>query len=148
MIYNIFIGALMMLVTAVIHAGGMLLVLQHLKKPGGRLKKWLNQWVAFRIGETVVILFIISLLEVFMWALVYLMHGAIEGIEKAMYFSMVTFTTLGYGEITLGEQWRLLSSIEAANGIIIFGWTTAIIIAIVQDLYFDNKFTRTEKAQE
>ena len=56
-------------------------------------------------------------------------------LEKTLYFSMVTFTTLGYGEIVLGEQWRLLASFEAANGIIIFGWTTAIVVAAVQRVY-------------
>lgn len=49
-----------------------------------------------------------------------------------MYFSMVTFTTLGYGDITLGGDWRLLASFEAANGIIMFGWTTALIVAYLQ----------------
>ena len=52
---------------------------------------------------------------------------------------MVTFTTLGYGDVLLDEEWRLLASFEAANGIIIFGWTTAIIIAIVQQQYFSKE---------
>ena len=51
---------------------------------------------------------------------------------------MVTFTTLGYGEIVLDEQWPLLASFEAANGIIMFGWTTAIVIAAVQRVYFGD----------
>jgi len=42
-----------------------------------------------------------------------------------------TFTTLGYGDLTPNESWRLLASFEAANGIIIFGWTTALIVAFV-----------------
>jgi hypothetical protein len=44
---------------------------------------------------------------------------------------MVSFTTLGYGDIVLGEGWRLLASFEAANGIILFGWTTALIFAFI-----------------
>jgi hypothetical protein len=52
---------------------------------------------------------------------------------------MVTFTTLGYGEIVLDPNLRLLASCEAAIGIIMFGWTTAIVIASVQRFYFNQK---------
>ena len=51
---------------------------------------------------------------------------------------MVTFTTLGYGDITLSQQWRLLSSFEAATGIIMFGWTTALVITTVQRVFFSD----------
>ena len=53
-------------------------------------------------------------------------------LDAVLYFSMVTFTTLGYGDVTLDPSWRLLASFEAANGIVIFGWTTALIVAYVQ----------------
>jgi voltage-gated potassium channel Kch len=67
---------------------------------------------------------------------VYIFIGAFQSFEQALYFSIVTFTTLGYGDITLESNWRLLASFEAASGIIIFGWSTAIIVAVVQRLYF------------
>ena len=46
---------------------------------------------------------------------------------------------LGYGEIVLDERWRLLASFEAANGIIMFGWTTAVVVAVVHRVYFVDK---------
>jgi hypothetical protein len=52
---------------------------------------------------------------------------------------MVTFTTLGYGDVVLDQQWRLLASFEAANGIIMFGWTTAIVMAVVHHVYFSKE---------
>jgi len=52
---------------------------------------------------------------------------------------MVTFTTLGYGDILLDEQWRLLASFEAANGILMFGWSTAIVMAVVHRIYIAEK---------
>jgi hypothetical protein len=61
--------------------------------------------------------------------------GAIETLETAVYFSTVTFTTLGFGDITLDEDWRLLSSFEAANGLLMFGWSTALVFAAVQWVY-------------
>lgn len=86
------------------------------------------------IATLVLLMFLASVLESFLWAGAYLHAGAIEGLEQALYFSIVTYTTLGYGDITLDQEWRLLASFEAANGIIMFGWTTALIVAFVQRL--------------
>ena len=58
--------------------------------------------------------------------------GAVSGFEEAMSFSMVTYTTLGYGDVTMERPWRLLPAFEAANGIIMFGWTTAVVMTVVQ----------------
>jgi hypothetical protein len=83
-------------------------------------------------------MFLAIVIEAWLWALVYLFHSAITVIpdpETAFYFSMVTYTTLGYGDVTLTGQWRTLASIQAANGVIIFGWTTALIFYYIQKLY-------------
>ncbi len=61
--------------------------------------------------------------------------GAIETLEEALYFSTASFTTIGYGDIVLTREWRLLSSFGGANGMIIFGLTTALIIAAIQRFY-------------
>jgi len=84
-------------------------------------------------------MFVVALLEALAWASVYLAFGALKGLEQALYFSLVTFTTLGYGEIVLDERWRLLASFEAANGIIMFGWSTAIVMAVVHRVYLADK---------
>lgn len=65
-------------------------------------------------------------------------------LEEALYFSTVTLTTLGYGDITLDEQWRLFASLEAANGIILFGWSTALIFAVVQRIVAVNRVSRPD----
>ena len=72
------------------------------------------------------------MLEALFWAGTYLWVGAFSELEPALYFSLVTFTTLGYGDVTVEPAWRILASTEAANGIIMFGWTTALIVAYVQ----------------
>ncbi|KPJ98660.1 MAG: hypothetical protein AMJ60_07550 [Desulfobacterales bacterium SG8_35] len=131
---NIIIAALMLVVTTAIHAAAMVLGLQAIRSEGAPSPKRLTR--IFRVSSIVILMSLAALLEVLVYALTYLALNAIEGLEKALYFSMVTFTTLGYGEIVLEEQWRLLASFEAANGIIMFGWSTAIVIAIVQRVYF------------
>ena len=68
------------------------------------------------------------------------MYMALPGItefdsfEKALYFSMVTFTTLGYGEITIASDNRILSGLEAINGIILIGWSTAFMFAVFAEV--------------
>jgi hypothetical protein len=137
MCLNIIIAVCILFITTAIHAGGMLLVMQMFQRQKGNFTKRLIR-VSFTSG-VVILMFLASVLEVLVWALTYLALNAIQGFEKALYFSMVTFTTLGYGEIVFDEQYRLLSSFEAANGIIMFGWTTAIVIAIVQRIYLGDK---------
>jgi hypothetical protein len=133
------IAALLMVVTTVIHASGMLLVVRVVltKDVQSRHRKKLMH--LFSVGGVVLLMFFVSVIEVLVWSVTYLWLDALEGFEEATYFSMVTFTTLGYGEIVLDEQWRLLASFEAANGIIMFGWTTAIVLAVVQRVYFSEK---------
>jgi type III secretory pathway component EscU len=138
MILNMAIAALLMVVTTAIHALGLLLVVRTVlsKDPQTRYHKKLMH--LFSVAGVVLLMFLVSVIEVLVWSVTYLWLGALEGLEQATYFSMVTFTTLGYGEIVLDEQWRLLASFEAANGIIMFGWTTAIVLATVQRIYFNK----------
>jgi len=77
-------------------------------------------------------------IEAGIWAAVYMYYPSMTSMfdaQSAFYFSMVTYTTLGYGDIVLTGNWRVLSAIEAANGIIIFGWTTALIFYFIQKIY-------------
>jgi voltage-gated potassium channel Kch len=90
------------------------------------------------LGGLVLVMAMVSFLESGLWAGFYLMVDALPTLEDAIYFSLVTFTTLGYGDITLDESWRVLAAFEAANGIIMFGWTTAIITATAHRIFFDQ----------
>jgi hypothetical protein len=84
------------------------------------------------VAFVVLLLCYATLAESAIWAKFYVFVGAIPTLEEALYFSTVTFTTLGYGDVTVGNEWRLLAALQAANGIIIFGWTTAIVVALLQ----------------
>jgi len=132
--FNLFIGSLLIVATIIIHAGVTRLVLflamQRIKR--GKEYKEIR---VIRLSFYVLIVFFASILEALVWAISYYNLGATTSMEQSLYFSIVTFTTLGYGDITLSESYRLLASLQAANGIIIFGWSTAIIMAVVQKLY-------------
>ena len=73
------------------------------------------------ISVLVLAMFLASVLEASIWAAIYVFVDAIQSFEEALYFSVVTFTTLGYGDITVSEKRRLLASLEAAGGTIAFG---------------------------
>jgi hypothetical protein len=139
MMMNIVLGAFLLLVTCGMHLGAMALVIHLLGLEGGPLRKWFRQNRAFPVGEVVLVMANISILEVLLWASTYMALGEIRELEAAFYFSMVTFTTLGYGDIVLDPSWRLLASFQAATGIIMFGWTTAILMSVVQYSYFGRK---------
>ncbi len=79
-----------------------------------------------------------AVLEALIWALFYLYNPqitALPDLETALYFSVVTFASVGYGDVVLTGDWRLLAAVEGANGVIIFGWTTALIFYVIQQVY-------------
>lgn len=87
----------------------------------------------------ILFLLIPIILDVTLWGTFYYVSGALPSFEEALYFSTVTFTTVGYGDIVLAREWRQLATFEAVNGWIIFGWATALIMAVIQRLYFPAK---------
>lgn len=73
-----------------------------------------------------------------LWAAAYYFNPYISDLssfEQAIYFSLITFTTIGYGDITINSEWRILAGLEAVNGIMLIGWSTAMIFAFLQILY-------------
>jgi hypothetical protein len=136
MLFNVALAGFLMVATTGIHAGGMILALRIAQMAK---KRNMTGFRVLRVSSIILLMFVTSVLEVLVWATAYLALNAIEGLEQAVYFSMVTFTTLGYGDVLLDENWRLLASFEAANGIIMFGWTTAIVMAVVHRIFIAEK---------
>ena len=136
MLRSIAIGGILVCVTIVIHAVGSMVWIGFLtrrftQKDGD----WRPRHTIPVLVTTGMVLLMLHVVEVTIWAVTYRALPAITELatmEKAIYFSMVTFTTLGFGEITLGPEWRLLSSIEAMSGILLFGWTTALLFTVLQ----------------
>ena len=124
------------MVTVIVHALGTITWIRYLGRryPGGEgLAKLRNALGA--TSNTVIVAIGLHTVQIFIWAVAYIIlvpTGELQTLEEAVYFSFVTFSTLGYGDITLSEGWRLLSGIEALNGVILLGWTTALLFAVVQ----------------
>lgn len=74
------------------------------------------------------------LVEMALWAAVFVICGEFTAFGTAFYHSAVNFTTLGYGDVVMRPSWRLLGPLEAANGVLMFGVSTAMIFAVIQRL--------------
>jgi hypothetical protein len=81
---------------------------------------------------TAAVLMVAHTLEVFVWALAYAVVGAAPAGSDLLYFAFVNYTTLGYGDITPVESWRLTGPITAMNGILMFGWSTAVLFEVLR----------------
>ena len=71
-------------------------------------------------------------LEVFVWSLSYAIVGAVPADKSLVYFAFVSFATLGYGDVLPVERWQLLGPMAATNGVLLFGWSTAVIFEVLQ----------------
>jgi Ion channel len=74
------------------------------------------------------------LIEIAVWAVVYLLCGEVAGFHQAFYCSAQNYTALGYGDVHLSERWQLLGPLEAVNGLLLFGLSTAMMFAVLSNL--------------
>ena len=107
------------------------------------LEKWKDNISNYRMFRILVFSFLyltfLHLAHAFIWAV------SIDVLPKTnvdfdtfgdiFYYSVVTFTTLGYGDLTISSEWRLLSGFEAINGIMLIGWSTALMYSLIQNIY-------------
>ena len=78
------------------------------------------------------------LVQIALWAVALLLSGEVSTFETAFYFSAENYTALGYGDIVLSERWRLLGPLEAINGLLLFGLSTAVMFAIMGRLVMNH----------
>lgn len=89
-------------------------------------------WTDTKIVVPVVLLAMVAhLIEIALWAIVFLLCGEFADIGTAYYHSAVNFTTLGYGDVLLSPHWRMLGPLEAANGMLMFGVSTAQVFTVI-----------------
>ena len=75
--------------------------------------------------------FAIHSIEIWLYAALYLALGALGHFEEALYFSTVTYASIGYGDVLMPHAWRILGAIEGATGVIMLGWSTAFLVSLL-----------------
>jgi hypothetical protein len=86
----------------------------------------------------------LHLLQILVWAFMYAWRGAMADFTTAAYFSAVTYTTTGYGDLVLPEEWRLVGGVEALTGILMCGLSTGMFFAVFSDIFGLNQKSASE----
>ena len=121
--------------TVLLHAAGTTWWLRRLQAHGRR-KQTGNTVRTFMavLVKTALVLITLHVLEIAIWALYlrFLPGSGLSSFSESLYLSSATFTTLGYGDVTLAGPWRVMAGFEALTGIILLGWSTALSFAVIR----------------
>lgn len=134
MLIQLLVGTLLVTATVLIHATVHEFLYRLLKKVIPRFRNQLPKlWKVPTIVTSVLGTLGAVIIEIWMWAFFYLSvdEPSLNTLEHALYFSTSSFTTVGYGDLVLSQQWRLLGSFESATGLLMFGWSTAFLMEVL-----------------
>ncbi|HEY4234913.1 MAG TPA: potassium channel family protein [Lacipirellulaceae bacterium] len=136
MIQQLLLALALASVTVVLHALGTV----HVVMPASGV--WNRKQVssdsrrpALTLTRLVSLLLVLHLIEMSAWAAAFTAAGVLPDFETSLYYSLKSYTTVGYGDVLPPNSWRLLGPIEAAVGVLMLGWSTSIIVAAVQRIY-------------
>lgn len=135
MLTQISIGGALIVAAVIVHGISLELIMKALFAVRTEI---IARWRIVVFSLVILAVFVAHVVEVSIWAVFYYFQASINEIptpEAALYFSTSSFTTVGFGDLVLSEEWRLLSSIESINGMILFGWSTAFIFEVVRRVY-------------
>ena len=131
LIASLFVASLLVAVTCTIHLAGLVgltaLIRRRQKKRSG-LASTLEQGASILV--IVFALFALHSVEIWVYALTYLALGQFGGVEPALYYATSAFTTVGFGDVVLDADWRMLGAAESANGFLLIGWSTAFLVSL------------------
>ena len=134
MVWKIAIACFLVAATVGVHAVGLARLLTLLSKaqalPPARL--WPITWLLIRIAWALIL---IHAVEITVWGLFYFWAGCLPTFSSAVYFSGVTYATVGYGDLLLPNSWRMLAPIEGLTGILMCGLSAGLFFAVVNRLF-------------
>ena len=133
MVTALLAAACLMALCVTIHAGGVAKALQWLRSRVDLASGfWHQAWLFILAAAWIIVL---HLVEICVWGSFYFLTGSFPDLQTAFYFSAVTYTTTGYGDLVLPEEWRLVGGVEALTGILMCGWSTGFFMALVSRAY-------------
>ena len=137
MLLQLLIAWCLLAFSVVVHAWGVTFALRWVRRQKiapNRVVPW--NWLFVRLAGWIVLLHVT---EIIAWAYAYVSLAAMPEFASALYFSAVTYTTTGYGDLVLPENSRLIGAIEALTGILMCGWSTAFFFAVVNRMFLARR---------
>jgi hypothetical protein len=144
MFVDLLVAGGLVLVTVAIHAVGFDLLLRAMHRSRTLTRSGFRKISGSLIGLTCWLL-LVHVAEIVVWGLFYVWRGCLPDVETAVYFSGVTYTTVGYGDLVLPKPWRMLAPLEALTGILMCGLSTGLFFAVVSR-WIDNWVERHSAA--
>jgi Ion channel len=129
------VASLMVLVCVVIHGFGLFSLSRALRSETAlerleHIAPLSRRGAAFTLGAVIAMLALHGI-EIWLFALVYLGLGAIPNLEAALYFSSISYSTVGYSDTHIAHHWRLVGAFESVLGIFLLGWSTAFFFRMI-----------------
>ena len=135
---QILLGSALLTTCALIHVGIVSSAIPFLKRTALRIiHEGQTFGRAIVLGISVLVILAAHTVQVWTWAIVFMLSAAISDFPTSFYFSMVTYTSLGYGDLVLGEGMRIFATFAAVTGMLTFGISTAFLISILGALFPD-----------
>jgi ion channel len=123
----------LMAICVATHAAGVATAVPWLRRTRAKAQRlWTWTWIFIRVAGWMILL---HLFEIGAWALLYTWRDAMPDLQSAVYFSAVTYTTTGYGDLVLPNDWRLVGAIEALTGILMCGWSTGFFFVVASRMF-------------
>lgn len=140
MLFNLLVGLLLMVINLGIQVLAVLALIRFFIRRINRAKKGWNLVNDIKVlSITMAVLIAGHVFQFATWATLFLSLGEFTSFANAFYHSTVNFTSLGYGDIVMSEQHRLLGALEAANGVLMFGLSAGLILTVLNSLFNRNE---------
>ena len=135
MLPKLLVAWCLMAACVAIHATGVALVMRFRDRLPATSRMWPWTWLLIRLAGWIIFL---HLVEITLWAVFYAWRGAMPDLPSALYFSAVTYTTTGYGDMVLPQEWRVLGGVEALTGILMCGLSSGVFFAVCGRMLLTN----------
>lgn len=134
----VIIACVLVAINVAIHAAGLALLLKLMLSRLAQMPRGVSAmtWLLIRLAWCLLLL---HAAEIAVWGVFYLWWGCLPDAESAFYFSGVTYTTTGYGDVVLARPWRLLGPIEGLTGILMCGLSAGFFFAVLSRLLLSQR---------